>query len=283
MLVTSLDDVTPGKYVLYGVNGNYVGAMSSVCNKGHMLAAEVTLSGSTVVDPDESVIWVMSDRGDGSYSLYNEAAEQYCMITTDSTGGFTVGEEATEGFTVSVHDEEKGTFYLTTTLEDSGRTISLYQADFRPYNQNDSKDLYLYKYVGGDDPQPVTHTVTFVDGLTNETISTVTVENGQAATAPDAPVHEGYTFTGWDKDFSAVTEDMTVTALYTENGPSVTLLGDIDLDGEVTASDALLAMRHAMSITTVSGQGAINGDMDGDGVITASDAILIMRAVMAMD
>ena len=39
-------------------------------------------------------------------------------------------------------------------------------------------------------------------------------------------------------------------------------------------------MRHAMSITTVEGQGFINGDMDGDGQITSSDAILIMRAVM---
>jgi hypothetical protein len=60
----------------------------------------------------------------------------------------------------------------------------------------------------------------------------------------------------------------------------VTLLGDVDLDGEVTAADALLAMRHAMSIVAVSGQGFVNGDMDGDGQLTASDAILIMRSVL---
>ncbi|MBQ3938568.1 MAG: dockerin type I repeat-containing protein, partial [Clostridia bacterium] len=83
-------------------------------------------------------------------------------------------------------------------------------------------------------------------------------------------------------DFSNVTSDLVVTAQYTENGLVVTLLGDVDLDGEVTATDALLAMRHAMSITVISGQGFVNGDMDGDGQLTSSDAILIMRAVMGL-
>ena len=66
-------------------------------------------------------------------------------------------------------------------------------------------------------PKPTEYTVTFVDGLTNETISTVKVEEGKAATAPEAPAHEGYTFKGWDKDFSNVTADLTVTALYEKN------------------------------------------------------------------
>ena len=40
-------------------------------------------------------------------------------------------------------------------------------------------------------------------------------EGGMAA----APVvtRDGYTFTGWDKDFSKVTSDMTVTALWEKN------------------------------------------------------------------
>ena len=39
-------------------------------------------------------------------------------------------------------------------------------------------------------------------------------------------------------------------------------------------------MRHAMGITTVSDQGFVNGDMNGDGALTATDAVLIMRLVM---
>ena len=45
----------------------------------------------------------------------------------------------------------------------------------------------------------------------------VTVEKGQSATAPANPTRDGYTFDGWDKDFSNVTEDLTVTAQWKEN------------------------------------------------------------------
>ena len=48
-------------------------------------------------------------------------------------------------------------------------------------------------------------------------LATIKVPDGEAATAPADPTREGYTFIGWDKDFSSVTEDMTVTALYQIN------------------------------------------------------------------
>ena len=48
-------------------------------------------------------------------------------------------------------------------------------------------------------------------------LATMKVPTGEAATAPADPTREGYTFIGWDKDFSSVTEDMTITALYKIN------------------------------------------------------------------
>ena len=45
------------------------------------------------------------------------------------------------------------------------------------------------------------------------------VEYGSAAIAPTVPEVEGYTFVGWDIDFSNVTSDLTVTALYEETTP----------------------------------------------------------------
>jgi len=55
--------------------------------------------------------------------------------------------------------------------------------------------------------------VTFTDG-TGNIISTQTVEKGKAAKAPKNPAREGYTFKGWDKDFSKVTSDLTVSAVW---------------------------------------------------------------------
>ena len=57
-------------------------------------------------------------------------------------------------------------------------------------------------------------TVTFLD-KTGAIIDTVVVPAGQlGATAPTPPTFPGFVFYAWDKDFSVVEEDMTVTALY---------------------------------------------------------------------
>ena len=64
---------------------------------------------------------------------------------------------------------------------------------------------------------PILYTVTFVDGLTGETLESQTVAYGQDAAAPEAPTHEGYTFTGWDGSCTDIRGDVTVTARYEKN------------------------------------------------------------------
>ena len=63
--------------------------------------------------------------------------------------------------------------------------------------------------------QPDTYTVTFQD-WDGTTLKTETVNSGEAATAPEAPIRTGYTFTGWDQSFDVVTSDLVVTAQYTQ-------------------------------------------------------------------
>ena len=58
-----------------------------------------------------------------------------------------------------------------------------------------------------------TFTVTFED-FDGTVIDTQTVEWNTAATAPDDPERDDYTFAGWDVPFDNVTEDITVTAQY---------------------------------------------------------------------
>ncbi len=57
------------------------------------------------------------------------------------------------------------------------------------------------------------YTVTFND-WDGTALKTESVEYGLAATAPANPVRTGYTFTGWDVDFTNVTNDLMVTAQY---------------------------------------------------------------------
>lgn len=59
------------------------------------------------------------------------------------------------------------------------------------------------------------YTVTFVD-YDGTVLKTETVEEGSTATAPTVPGRDGYNFIGWDTDFSNVTSDLIVTALYEE-------------------------------------------------------------------
>ena len=56
------------------------------------------------------------------------------------------------------------------------------------------------------------HTVTFLDGET--VLDTQEVDHGASAAAPAAPEKAGYTFERWDAEFSNVTADLTVNAVY---------------------------------------------------------------------
>ena len=122
------------------------------------------------------------------------------------------------------------------------------------------------------EPVPDTHTVTFVDGHTGSIISMVTVNHGEAAEAPDAPEYMWFAFTGWDVDFSEVTNDMTVTAQYVEKG-------DINGDGVVDMSDALQLMRYLIVVDTIECDEA-DADFNGDGNTDLMDALLLMRHVL---
>lgn len=68
-----------------------------------------------------------------------------------------------------------------------------------------------------------THTVTVVIGSKT---TTQTVNDGESANIPSTVTLEGYTFKGWDTDYSNVTSDITVTAILEPISCSVTFIVD---------------------------------------------------------
>ncbi len=70
-----------------------------------------------------------------------------------------------------------------------------------------------------DDDNKLTHTVTVVIG---DKSTTVKVEHGKSANLPATLNIEGYVFMGWDKDYTNITSDVTITAILKANVHTVT-------------------------------------------------------------
>ncbi len=58
---------------------------------------------------------------------------------------------------------------------------------------------------------------------------------------------------------------------------SSTLLGDVNDDGSVNGSDAMLVLRHALTIITLPSNQLAVADCNGDGNVDVVDALIIMR------
>ena len=193
----------------------------------------------------------MSEYG-GETGYKMNKADTYLGITFD------------EGLTLKAYDEV--TVFVTTTslklqiFSDKGKTLiaetdAVVQGENKfilDEQANGAQGLYVYRVLGGTEgaqynahvayisvERPCTaedsHRVVFTnwDGTI---LSSQIIKSGEDAVAPANPTREGYIFIGWDKDFSNITGDLTVTAQYKINRYKVEF---VDFDDKVLKSDSV--------------------------------------------
>lgn len=83
-------------------------------------------------------------------------------------------------------------------------------------------NMYVHECVQVDcGIAPSMYHLVYFFGFNDSYLGMSRVVEGQAAVAPEAPIVPGYTFVGWDQDFSHVTDMMMVYAIYQYNGDSI--------------------------------------------------------------
>lgn len=152
--------------------------------------------------------------------------QDYTSITGNVTinAKFKMVEKDVEKFTVTFYDYDNKV--LSTQEVKIGKDASAPSNPTRPSNAE-----YRYEFIGWD--QEFTNVkkdleihalykatkqkylVTFAD-VDGNILKEEMVEYGMAASAPTAPIKEGYTFIGWSEDINKVVKSMRVTPLYEE-------------------------------------------------------------------
>lgn len=117
--------------------------------------------------------------------------------------------------------------------------------------------------------------VRFYDSFNNSILSTQQVEHGHAATPPADPDHtaDGLIFIGWDTDFSCITQITYIYSMYRK-------LGDLDGDGNVNVMEALTIMRAAMNLVEL--DDITYADINCNGSVEVSDAVVALRIAMGI-
>ena len=128
--------------------------------------------------------------------------------------------------------------YTVSFLDWNGDLLDEQKVEYGKNAEDFTPERVGYDFIGWDKPfvditsdisvkaqyQIKTYTVKFVDWDESELIAPQTIEHGHAAATPATPTREGYTFTGWDGDFTNITADLTLKATYKINSYTVSWL-----------------------------------------------------------
>lgn len=174
---------------------------------------EITVNVKEGNSIDAGSYTAVASTTDKNYKLANT---EYNYEITKATPSYTVPTdlEAEEGQTLGDIELPEGF-----TFEEDLDTV-LEEGEYKKPVTYTPEDTKNYEEVKGIEViitvKPVQYTVTFVN-WDGQTLKTQTVKKGESAVAPNSPSRNNWTFTGWDKDFTNVQENLVITAQYKAN------------------------------------------------------------------
>ncbi len=183
---------------------------------GSVLKTEIVTAGSSATAPEDPT---RTANAQYSYTFAGWDTD-FSKVTSDLTVTATFNR-ITNKYTVTFKDHD-GTVLSTQQIAYGNAATA--PADPTREGYNFTGWSRTFSYITTDttvtaeytEIPKVYYTVTFLD-YDGAVIDTQQVECGDSAIAPAEPVREGYTFKAWDKDFSSITADTTVTAQYTKD------------------------------------------------------------------
>ncbi|MBE6734127.1 MAG: hypothetical protein E7563_02130, partial [Ruminococcaceae bacterium] len=248
------------KCTLTASGGNYTFAFNLSTQKLTVTTDATITTATQATDAEETTAEITTTEAPAGTGFFlkgdfNDWSELNQFDETDDSNVVTSTVELEEGtYKFKVHDtntskwrSNKGTVYDTTgtsgwtmssTVEDNCTLVAKGGTYTFNFNTNTCKLVILYTPAETDpvETTELSYTVIFknADGTV---LSSQQVLSGESAIAPETPTKEAdaqytYTFKEWDTDFTNVTQDITVTAVYskTVNKYTVTF---VDFDGTV--------------------------------------------------
>ena len=206
--------------------------------KEYIMTVQNAQKGNTIpgsLKPDGTERTVLGLKEDIALSLDNTGAWRFAVGAFFLLTQYTTGWPGTADFSESGKPEAWGSAYQAAfNLNGIVTGSGVYQhGATATLTATPNEGYHFVQWSDGntDNPRTMTiisditlsaefainvYSVRFLDYDGTE-LKTDSVEYQSAATAPADPTREGYTFIGWDKDFSHVTDHMTVTAQYQIN------------------------------------------------------------------
>lgn len=139
-------------------------------------------------------------------------------------------------YSIGLNDNSSAGAYFVSLTDTTGKIAEGVYALLIDFGTMDNNGTFMDEIeVCGTLTEASSFHVVFLDRDGTTELKAVDLNPGESVTAPDVPTHEGWTFLGWDKDFSVVNGNLTIRSLWAEAGKPLWTTGTW-ADGVVPAS-----------------------------------------------